>query len=455
MRRNKNRFAILILSCAFTLSAAIKPPFGGEVRVRLSEPATFAFSPSNYSNLIFYTLIYENFFYQLPGNQLESNIFSHYQYDGKSKTLTLDLEPNLSFSNGSPITGVHVRKSLDAFLSRNLLGARKLGRLIRKIRLNGDRLTIELSTHRPDALFLLAVPELILQGDRDTAFSGPFLPGNWEPGKSILLQANPFYPGGRSYLDKVRVVFSDPQNPDVFLSTPGKFDSKQFEEHDAGIFQNIYLSFPGEEVGRNTRIALYSLFHEYFRDRGYSELNALTSSEESPVTINIKRLPFRRVRSVLRSSRIQIYLQSSMKNEEEKLLEFLQKKNVTMQTLFVEDGQLRNFLNGTSIKYMILEKVFQRRMPLEEKVQRVVAELTFGRFNTQYLQLISELREVTDLHNEEMLMDQVARIIGRIVDDGFLMPLAQKRYSMYVNRRLRGFRMDVYGRPILQGVYLP
>ena len=299
------------------------------------------------------------------------------------------------------------------------------------------------------------MPELILQGDRDTAFSGPFLPGNWEPGKSILLQANPFYPGGRSYLDKVRVVFSDPQNPDVFLSTPGKFDSKQFEEHDAGIFQNIYLSFPGEEVGRNTRIALYSLFHEYFRDRGYSELNALTSSEESPVTINIKRLPFRRVRSVLRSSRIQIYLQSSMKNEEEKLLEFLQKKNVAMQTLFVEDGQLRNFLNGTSIKYMILEKVFQRRMPLEEKVQRVVAELTFGRFNTQYLQLISELREVTDLHNEEMLMDQVARIIGRIVDDGFLMPLAQKRYSMYVNLRLRGFRMDVYGRPILQGVYLP
>lgn len=455
MEGSKIRFLLLVLVCVVALSGAIKPPYGGEVRIRLGEPATFAFSPSNYSNLIFYTLIYENFFYLMPGNQLESNIFSSYQYDGKTRSITLDLEPNLSFSDGSPIEGAHVRKSLDTFLSRNLLGARKLGRLVRKIHLNGDRLTIELSTHRPDALFLLAVPELILQGDRDSTFSGPFTPGKWEQGKYILLNSNPFYPGGRSYVDGVRVVFSDPQNPDIFLSTPGTFDSKQFDERDAGIFQNIYLSFPGEKVGRNTRIALYSLFYEYFRTREYSELNALTSGDESPVTINIKRISSRRVRSVLRSSRIQVYLQSSMKNEEEKLLEFLRKKNVAIQALFVEDGQLRNFLNGTSIKYMILEKVFQRRMPLEEKVQRVVAELTFGRFNTQYLQLISELREVTGLNNEEMLMDQVARIIGRIVDDGFLMPLAQKRYSMFVKRRMRGFRMDVYGRPLLQGVYLP
>lgn len=444
-----------LLVTAVLLPGAIKPTYGGEVAIRLGEPATFAFSPSNYSNLIFYSLIYENFFYLEEDNRLHSNLFSRYQYDDKTHHLTLELRPNLSFSDGSPVYPSHVKKSLESFISRNLLGSRNLGKRIRRLRLEGNSVVVELAYHIPDAVFLMAAPELILQADRSSTFSGPFVPVEWKQGEHIRLQANAYYPGGRSYLDHVKVVFTDSQNPDVFLSTPGRFDPKRFREHNAGIFQNLYLSFPGEKVGKNTRMALYSVFRDFFLSRGYSELNALTADEESPVTINMRRLPLRRVRSVLRSSRIQVYLQSSMKRDEAALLEFLKTKGIAIQARFIEDGQLRNFLQGASVEYLILEKVFQQRMPLEEKIRRVVSELTFGRFNALYLQLINELEEVSRFNSEEMLLDQVARIVGRIIEDGFLIPLCQKRYSMFVNRRLRGFRMDTYGRPLLQGVYLP
>lgn len=454
MSRTRWIFAGFLLAASL-LSAAIKPTFGGAIRIRLGEPATFAFSPSNYSNLVFYSLIYENFFYLGVDNKLRTNLFSGYRYNSKEHTLTLDLRPNLSFSDGSPVTSGHVYKSLETFVSRNLLRARKLGKSIRRMRVDGNSVVIEFAYHIPDVVFLLAVPELILQADRSSTFSGPFVPVEWEQGSHIRLQANIHYPGGRSYLDHVRVVFTDAQSPDIFLSTPGRFDEKSFSEYNAGIFQNIYLCFPGETVGKNTRMALYSLFREYFLSRGYAELNALTTDSESPVTINMRRLSLRRVRSVLRSSRIQVYLQSSMKREEEPLLKFLESKGISIQSRFIEDGQLRNFLQGASMEYLILEKVFQQQMPLEEKIRRIVSELTFGRFNAQYLQLVNELQEVNRLNNEEMLLDQVARIIGRIIDDAFLIPLCQKRYSMFVSRRLRGFHMDVYGRPLLQGVYQP
>ncbi|MDY0295952.1 MAG: ABC transporter substrate-binding protein [Acidobacteriota bacterium] len=446
---------ILFLLGPVLASAAIKPNYAGEARIRLGEPATFAFSPSNYSNLVFYALIYENFFYLEGGGRLRSHLFSAHHYDKEARALVLELGRNLSFSDGSPVTPGHIIKSLEAFVSRNLHGARQLGKQIRRMRVEKNSVVLELTSHLPDAVFSLAVPELILQADRESVFSGPFVPVEWEQGRHILLKANPRYPGGRSYLDHVRVIFTDEQNPDIFLATPGRFDAQRFEEHNAGIFQNIYLSFPGERVGENTRMALFSLFREFFLSRDYSELNSLTSDTESPVTINMRRLPAARVRSVLRSSRIQVYLQSSLKREEENLLRFLNAKGVSIQTLFVEDGQLNNFIDGAALEYVILEKVFQQRMPLAEKLHRVVSEMTFGRFNAQYLQLVGELEEVSRFNSDEMLLDQVAKIVGLIIEEGFLIPLCQKRYSLFVNRKLRGFRMDVYGRPLLQGVYLP
>ncbi len=182
---------ILFLLGPVLASAAIKPNYAGEARIRLGEPATFAFSPSNYSNLVFYALIYENFFYLEGGGRLRSNLFSAHHYDKEARALVLELGRNLSFSDGSPVTPGHIIKSLEAFVSRNLHGARQLGKQIRRMRVEKNSVVLELTSHLPDAVFSLAVPELILQADRESVFSGPFVPVEWEQGRHILLKANP------------------------------------------------------------------------------------------------------------------------------------------------------------------------------------------------------------------------------------------------------------------------
>ena len=56
-------FKVLTLPLMFLLVYAIKPYYGGEISIKLNEPTSFTLNTANYSNLIFYSLIYENFFY--------------------------------------------------------------------------------------------------------------------------------------------------------------------------------------------------------------------------------------------------------------------------------------------------------------------------------------------------------------------------------------------------------
>jgi hypothetical protein len=312
-------------------------------------------------------------------------------------------------------------------------------------------LLVELSYHRPNILSLLAAPELVLLGE-DSTFSGLFYPVEWVKGEHILLAPNPYYAGGRSYLDEMKVVFFSQPYPDIFLGNPGSFNGSQFDETNAGIYQNIYLSFPGDRVGRNTRMAMFSLLKQFFSGDGYEGLNSLTSDEESPVSIDIKPIPSRRMRSILKYSKINLYLLSSLKDIEESFGAYLQKKGIPIETVYIGHNQLTNFIENGSIKYLLLEKVFSRRTPIDSKISKVIREMTFSRFNEKYLKLMEELKEIKNLNNEELLMDQIAKIIDKIINDGFLLPITQQKISLFSKRRIQGMTMDYYGRPLFQGV---
>lgn len=431
---------------------AIKPHYGGNITIRLNEPASFSFTPSNYSNMIFYSLIYENFFYLKKNGQVWSNIFKEYQYDRSQKRLSLQLNPHLSTSKGDPIDSEGVRNSLQSFLNQNFLSAKELRSIIKNVRSQNDTIYIELLYDRPDIVNLLTVPELVLLGGESHSFTGIFYPAEWVKNEYVVLSANPFYPGGRTYLDSVKVLFYDHQYPDVFLSNPGGFGDYQYQELNAGIYQNVYIIFPGEEVGQNTRIALYSLLKQYYDFLKLPGLSSLTSEEESPVSINIKTIPSRRMRSILRYSKINLYILSSLKDMEESFNDFLQRKGVSIQRIYIGDNQLLGFVRDGTIKYLLLEKVFRRRTPLEAKISRIIKEMTFSRFSEKYLKLMDELEEIRNLNNEELLMEQVAKIIETIIQDGFLLPLYQKKISLYVKGTLKGIEMDYYGRPLFQKV---
>jgi ABC-type transport system substrate-binding protein len=452
-----SKIAVALLALSFIF--AVKPYYGGEISIRLNEPEEFAYTSSSYSNLIFYSLIYENFFYLKKNGDIESHIFQEYNYDKQSLTLNLLLKENACFSNGSPITPQHIKVSLKLFLDMNLAASRKLRRMIKSIRTQPpeNRVFIDLLYDEPNIIASLTVPELVLTAGSDQVFSGIFYPVEWVKTRYIILKPNPFYPGGRSYLDTLRVVFYDYYYPDVFLSEPGMLDEK-FIELNAGVFQNIYLVFPEGRVGDNTRIALYSLLKNFYMSWNQDmktkllELHALTSNEESPVSLNIRSFSPRQVRSILRYSLVKLYILSSLKRMEEPFNEFMKKRSTPIETIYISDSQLVNYMNNTSVKHLLMGKTFNRRMPTEEKIKIILKEMSFTRFNETYLKLLNQLDEMKYLKNEELTIDLVSKIVEKMIKDGIILPICQQRYSIYVKSHIKGVEMDYYGKPLFQEV---
>jgi MarR-like DNA-binding transcriptional regulator SgrR of sgrS sRNA len=450
MSRGKLWLALLL---ALPLTGAIKPYYGGELAVRLNEPASFHLNTASYSNLIFYSLIYENFFYMKRDGEIASNIFTDYRYDPATRTLYLTLKENLSFSNGKPLTVKNIQVSLKVFLGADLLAASKLNKAVKSVRADQNQVAVELLADNPDILSLLTAPELVVLAEDEQSFSGLFYPQEWEKNDHLVLKANPFYAGGRSYLDAVRVTFSDTPTPDLFLSAPGQFKDG-FLEFDSGIYQNIYLCFLQGDVGQNTKIALYTLLKRFNESTGsqYSELNSLTSEEESPIAIRIKTFSPGKTASILKYSDIKLYVLASLANLEKDLAAFLKSTNLKIETLFIDDSQLMAFLNSAAVQYVLIDKIFQKKIPAEEKISRILKESSFNRFNARYLRMLSELDEARFSNSQELLTEQIARICEAIVNDGFIFPLFQKNYSLYVRKSWPGLEVDYYGRPLLQKV---
>gem|GEM_PF-542861 len=482
---------ISIILLALCLICAIKPHYGGEITIRLNEPDDFIFNPSSYSNLIFYSLIYENLFYLKKDGRIETNIFKEYKYDSQTRILNLVLKDNLSFSNGKPITPQNVKSSLSIYLDMNLVSSRKLRKMCKRIDIfpRENRIIIESVVDNPSIVDSLTAPELVLVSGSDQVFSGVFHPVEWVQNQYLLLKPNPFYPGGRSYLDSIKIIFYDFHYPDVFISTPNASEpviKGGFDEVNAGVFQNIYLAFPKSEGSNNTRIAVYSLLKNFFLDgrsdenpgkpskKGaknlslpddhleaasssttpYMELNSLTSNDESPITLNIRTFPFSQSRTILRYSKVNLYILSSLKDIEKPFSDFLTRRGVPLDSVFINDSQLINFMNNTPIDYLLMGKIFTRQLPLEEKIKIILKEMSFGRFDETYLKLLNQLDEVKYMNNEELAMDLMAGIIEKIVDDGFILPICQKRYSLYIKKNVKGLALDYYGKPLFQEVGL-
>jgi MarR-like DNA-binding transcriptional regulator SgrR of sgrS sRNA len=435
------------------LRSAIKPYYGGELTIRLNEPASFHLNTASYSNLIFYSLIYENFFYLKKDGEIVSNVFADYRYDPAARTLYLTLKDDLSFSNGKPLTAKNIQVSLKVFMGSDLFAASKLNKAVKNVRASGNQIAIELLADNPDIVSLLTAPELVVLAEDEQSFSGIFYPQEWEKNNHLTLKANPFYAGGRTYLDSVRVTFTETPTPDLFLSSPGQFKDN-FLEFDSGIYQNIYLCFLQSDVGQNTKIALYSLLKRFNESTGYrySELNSLTSEEESPISIRIKILSPQKTASILKYSDIKLYILASLANLEKNLAAFLKESNLKIETLFIDDSQLMAFLNTAAIQYILIDKIFQKKNPAEEKIGRILKESSFNQFDARYLRMLNELDEARFSNSQELLTEQIARISEAIVNDGFIFPLFQKNYSLYVRKSWLALEIDYYGRPLLQKV---
>lgn len=447
---NRNALLLLIPLLVLFTCFSIKPRYGESINIRLNEPTSFSINNSSYSNLIFFSMIYENFFYASKNGNLHSNLFQKYFYNHEKKTLVLEMKNELYFSNGEAITVQSLSQSLKNFLNSKSLYSSKLSRNLKMIRGEQNRLYIDLHQDDPDIIHLLTAPELIVQSSDDQAFSGPYSPSEWQKGKSLILKVNPFYPGGRAYLDSLRILFENTGRLDLFLSSPSQ-DMKEFNEMEAGIFQNIYLVFLDEGVGQNTKVALYSLFKHFNESLGkrFGNLNSLTLDSESPVSMRLSVFNKAKMLSILRFSEISLYILASFNFIEKELNYYLSQNNTKLQAVFIDDAQLQTFISTTPVKFILINKVFQSQTPPEEKLLQFIKEFKFLRFNEKYLRLVDELEEIKNINNQELLFEQMAKIQEAFINDGVILPLFQKRYSLYAHKKMQNLELDDFGRPFL------
>jgi len=138
----------------------------------------------------------------------------------------------------------------------------------------------------------------------------------------MQLKANKYYAGGLPYFNSIKIEFKNYYYPDVFLSKPNIDTKGSHREYNSGVYQNYYISFPKGKIGKNTRIAFYSVLKDFFISLGYDELNVLTSDKESPLNVKIKRFSTRKIRTILRYSNIKLYVISTLKNLDSKISVF-------------------------------------------------------------------------------------------------------------------------------------
>lgn len=446
MRKNSTVAAVFFLSIGL-LCGAVKTRYGGEIRLRLNEPDTLRLSASSHSNLLFYSLLYENFFYLVPGREIESHLFRRFQYDEASMTLSLELHEGLAFSNGKPVLSRHVKNSLTAFFSRVLYRSKRLAGKVKSIVVKGDySLNIQLTAADASIITELAAPELVLTGDEETAFSGPYLPKSWEKGRFMELVANPYYSGGRQPIERAVVFFQDVDNLDVFLAEP-TFASPSYNAYPSGLYENTYITFPAAgNTGNNKRLAFYSLCRNLPGLNGYHHLESLTSAQESPLTLAIKAMPDYRIMPILRNSRQTLYLASSISVMEPALNERFRKLSIPVEIRILSDNDLSGYIEKNPVPVLIVKKLFRTETPLTEKLSALIREFSFNRFDETTLGLIKQLEEVSGFDRDELIVPAISGIMERLVEDGIILPLYQQRFQLMVRQNFKPVLIDHFSR---------
>ncbi|GEM_PF-3465677 len=189
-------FALLFLLMPYT-----RPRYGGELKLEL--PASG--NPLFWDGLLKDSFTFVNIFYLDSRGKAGSFLFSHWwEKEGK---WYFQLKEGLLYGDATPILPQDVANSINAFLQTSQPGALSLKRTITSIGVEPpDRVVVEVSSSANLPL-LLSTPYLFLR--KEGKFSGPFVPQ-----QEGIFVANPFFPGGRPYLDRILLVYP-PEIPDM------------------------------------------------------------------------------------------------------------------------------------------------------------------------------------------------------------------------------------------------
>lgn len=204
----KKRHLALLLACTLLLcscqpeggssSASAGPADSSMQEVEIPQPEHSPFTLGIYpaysihpvltesrANLTLAPLLYESLFTVDTTFSPIPQLCQSYTASGDQTIWTFTLKPGITFSDGTPLTGVHVANALRAAQAPGSRYAMRLGSVI-GIRGEGDQVTVTLN--QPNAAFpvLLDVPIALGEGDRPLG-TGPYV--LYDQGGSLSLRA--------------------------------------------------------------------------------------------------------------------------------------------------------------------------------------------------------------------------------------------------------------------------
>ena len=193
--------------------------------------------------------------------------------DAQRSYVTFHLDPTAKFSDGTPVTAADVIFSWQLLRDKGRPNHRTYYAKVAKAEPIGERAVrfdLSGSEDRELALILGLMPVLAkhaVDPERfeDTSFqaplgTGPYLVGDVDPGKSLILKRNPHYWGrelpinrGLWNFDEIRFDYYREANSHLEAFKRGLYDMRN--EHDPGRWQTAY-DFPAVRDGRVVKEAL-------------------------------------------------------------------------------------------------------------------------------------------------------------------------------------------------------
>ena len=198
MRLTGFRLIVAISLLMAAASGATRPRYGGTLHMQMGNTLSSLDPADDKQNtptgrkvlsLIFDTLVTLN-----DRGQPRPALAISWQSELEGQRWEFMLRPGVSFSDGTAMTPEVISASL------------RRGNPEWKVLSRETSIVIQLERPSPDLPAELALPRNAIVKADGTVGTGPFVVGQWDPGKKLLLTARDDYWGGRAFVDSVEVL---------------------------------------------------------------------------------------------------------------------------------------------------------------------------------------------------------------------------------------------------------
>ncbi len=417
MRKIALFFLVLFIIFPYT-----RPRYGGDLKVELPSSG----NPVFWDGLIKDSLVYANLFYLNAGGKLGSFIFAHW-WNEENKWF-FQLKEGLLYGDGTPVLPQDVANSVNSFIQGSQPGALALKRAIVSVGIKPpDQVVIETSG-QVNLPLLLSTPYLFLR--KEDKFSGPFLPSG--PG---TYKANPFFPGGRPFLDSVTLVYP-PQIPDL------SFTQGVSANHVSSFKYMVYLLVSPRKWRKLSRRAIFSLLSGIPWEK---KADSYLPSQLSQFSVDFPVLRLRKVRGLVRRKIIISVspMLSSLIPEIEKISSLAR---VKVEVKLSEDP-LKDLFSGASNAALFPSQAVFTGSEGEELVG-MISRYRLFKFYPYLKKLSARLTELMG-KDEKKLQSAISSTYEYIASKEFFFPLAVATQPLYLNESFLWGGVDFYGRPLL------